>query len=358
MNKDTFEIALMNRLLVEQNYALLVDADEHSSQLPKQQAWAQKLENNDSESFEQDVLDYLDACAVHQATLPVIGGVFDNCVYGETDEVIWQPEKVVLPSLQPLKNYASRVLVSINPMSTKVLLLTDANYPRVNKETLIELCKKARNEILNFFGMEKNSLHTVMIKTVMVCEPNVATRRFTKKNTKRVSLDKIFFQYLCVDLQHENVWTPTPIRSWVEKRTIKTVISSEDNSIESLYASYHKVTFSWLRVILSGLVAFILTLVASLTSLHLDSGLLYTLSQALVPMIVFAVCFTTMKNRSKAYKQVIYGASIHVLLMVALYYFVRSPVDFNDWLSLFQLVFITGAPSLLVGRVIELTSTY
>ncbi|MGD8110494.1 hypothetical protein [Vibrio sp. TRT 17S01] len=354
MNKDTFEQALMYRLLVEQNYSLLLDADQHSSQLPEQQTWADKLERSDSESYEQDIIDYLEACEAHQETLPVIGGELINTILRQDDEVVWKPSKSVIPSLQPLKNYANRVLVKINPMGTKVLLFTDANCSRVGKKELTQICNEARSEVLDFFGIEKNNLHTVMITVVMVRELDCAARQFAKQNTKRVALDKNFFHYLCVDLQNKRIWTPTSIRSWTEVNTIKKVFSSKDSSIESLYANFNAVTFSWWRVILSGLVAFTLTLLLSIVALYYESGLLYTLGQALTPMVVFTLFFATMKNNSRVYKQVCYGISIYVLLVVSLYLTVTFPSDFGDWLNLVQLIFISAGPSLLIGRTIEI----
>lgn len=55
MNKEFFEQAFIHRLLIEQNYSLLIDANEQTALFPEQEEWEYKLKHSEPEAFEQKV---------------------------------------------------------------------------------------------------------------------------------------------------------------------------------------------------------------------------------------------------------------------------------------------------------------
>lgn len=113
--------------------------------------------------------------------------------------------------------------------------------------------------------------------------------------------------------------------------------------------------FSWWRVVFSGVLAFILTTIG-FTYTRADYPVLSTLIHTLVPMMIFAVVFTAMKSRENAYQQIKVGVLIHVVLTIILFMWAVPPVDSGEWISLISIIFVTSAPSLLVGVVIQISS--
>ncbi len=356
MNKEIFEQAFIHRLLIEQNYSLLIDADEQTIMLPDQEEWKYKLEHSEPDSLEQNVLDYLEACQSYHDSLPTVGGSLDRAVtQGESDD-IWKPNRVTLPELLPLKHYGSRILVKATPVNTQIILFSEPSHSLPSREWLVQLCNNVRREVLANYEIEKSSLHTIAVTTIVIGASSNEQFQLVKKLSNKFARDKNFFRYVCVDPENKQVRTPTTFHTMRERHIIKAVFSSNEHSVESLYANYQAKVFSWWRVILSGSIAFFLTHAFLLVFIGSDILGLSTLSQIFVPMIVFAIAFSTMKNRQKVYQQVMYGVLIHVTLTAGLYILFRSPSNLLEWIPLAQMLFITGAPSLLVGRVLEATN--
>ncbi|GLT19700.1 hypothetical protein GCM10007938_34830 [Vibrio zhanjiangensis] len=356
MNKDVFYRNFLSRLLIEQNYSLLIDANRSSSQIPNQEYWQEKLENSSDETFEQEALEYIGACQKHLESLPIFGGPYEDDVVYQAGEVAWEPDKIVIPSLLVLKNYASRVLVKATPISSHVLLLTETHQCHPDREWLTKLCDDVRREVLAAYELEKSQLHSVVVTTVIVGSSDVNLYRLAKKNSNRVSLNRNFLRYIYVDIDKEKTWSPTFIHTLAERRMIKAIFSSGEKSTESLFADFISQDFSWKRVVFSGVAAFAFTLLVNVFIARFDLSLLFTLSHALVPMIVFSTVFGSMRNKTRVYKQVIYGAVINLVLMTGLYFLITFPSDGGEWLGLVKLITITTVPSLLAGRIIEITS--
>ncbi|MEX0332903.1 hypothetical protein [Vibrio tubiashii] len=356
MKKKIFERAVLNRLLIEQNFSLLIDADQSDLDLPNEESWESRLDQSEPDTWEQNFLAYLHERERHLESLPIVGGELTQASIQRGEEIIWSPDKVGIPALRELKQYAKRILVKMDALNTQIILITDANYPLPDKALLNRCANAARQKVVESFELDKNNLHSVTITTLMLREVDSTTLRFAKQNTKRIGMDRNFLHYVCVDAVHEKLWTPTPIRSGSIKRVIKAAFSSLDHSLETLFDNYNAVTMSWPRIVFSGLATFILTTVMNILMASLDIGLLSMLSHILTPTLVFIVAFATMKNRRQAYKQIVFSLSIYIMLLLVMSFSASPPDNFGEWLNLAQLLFLTSMPALMTGRVLELTS--
>ncbi|MGC9422229.1 MULTISPECIES: hypothetical protein [Vibrio] len=355
MNKTIFERAVLDRLLVEKNFSLLIDADQHDLDLPNEEDWQRRLEQSEPDSWEANFLAYLHERDQHLESLPIVGGELTQSVIQRGEAIIWSPDKIAIPALRELQQYAKRILVKIDGLNTQIILITDANYPRPNKALLIQYANAVRQKVVASFELGKNNLHSVSITVLMLGEIDNDVRHFAKQNTKRMGMDRNFIHYVCVDALHEHIWTPTPIRSGSIKQVIKATFSSLDHRLETLFNHYNAVTVSWPRIVLSGLGAFIITTAMNVMVASFDIGFLSMLSRILVPTLVFVIAFATMKNRTQAYKQIMFSLLIYLTLLLAMLFYFSPPGNFGEWLNLAQLLFLTSMPALIIGRVLEIT---
>lgn len=349
MSMGTFEYDLMLRLLVKGGYTLLIDADEKTAKFPEEDVWEIKFEQGGTESLERGYLDSVDA---YYDGLPVVGGSLDCLAYKLNGKVIWKPGKTVSPALLPLKHYASRILIKMTPFGAAIILLSKSSLSLPERELMAQVCDDFRRAILSDCGGKGSVKYVITLSTIIVGSFDDKQRRWAKANSNRVSVSGNFFRYLCVEPESERIWTPTKLQTIADRRIIKQVFSSTGNSVESLFINDKSKVFSWWRVVFSGCLAFILTTVGVIYS----SPLLSVLVHAFVPFVVFASFFATMKNQVKVRRQINFGVSIHVALTVVFFMWFLFPSDFGGWLSIMRVVFVTAAPSLLLGIGMQVTS--
>ncbi|GIU52207.1 hypothetical protein TUM4438_44310 [Shewanella sairae] len=339
---NQFKRNLDYRLLIEQGYKLLLDVDDLD--WPEAEFWEIKLSTSvTEEDYYSTVRGARDAEIEHFKQYVAVGEKFTYEVVNDDDgDVVWAPSVICLPALRGLGTLASRVLVKFTPIGNKVManiVLVAKNGGIGIERSELEPYAIALQEALK----AKSELGGVSF-TVMVLDTsdNVKYRKKARLNSKSINFNKQkkFYNYVLISVEKSSVWSPWLFCS-AEERVANEALHNTSNNVTDIFCQFVGFAFSWKKVVLSGILSFITSVIFFANS--------FQEFLPLVPLAIILSTFVFCRNQSRILTQVAAASLLYSLLCFGGLWLI-SPIDnLSDFFDITKFIFLSTAPLITIA---------